>query len=119
MSKVKIKRIEEEMRRAISEILLNDARDKVLKTITITGIRVSNDLSYAKVYFTSLEDMDKLKLEQIMDDSSAFIRLQLASKINLRNTPKLKFVYDDSVAYGQNIDKIISEIHEEKNVSNE
>ncbi len=112
---VKTKRIASEMVRVISEILLEEARDELLKNITITGVDVANDLSFAKVYFTSLiTTMSHKNLEREMEEASAFIRKELAEKMNLRNTPKLKFLYDESIGYANNIERIIKEIHEEK-----
>lgn len=114
MPSIKTKRIASEMMRVISEILLEDARDNLMKTITITGVDVAADLSFAKVYFTSLSEETHEKLEREMEEASSFIRTELANKMNLRNTPKLKFVYDDSIAYGNNILRILNEINDEK-----
>ncbi len=112
---VKQKRIASEMVRVISEILLSDARDELLKEITITGVDVANDLSFAKVYFTSLiTEMTHKDLEREMEEAAPFIRRILAEKMDLRNTPKLKFLYDESIGYADNIERIIKEIHEEK-----
>ncbi len=114
MRNIKIRRIEAEMVRTISEILLEEARDSVIKNVTITGAKVANDLSYAKVYFTSLSNMSHKDLEKEMNEAASYIRLMLADRMNLRNTPKLKFLYDDSVAYGEKIEKILREISEEE-----
>lgn len=113
MSSIKNKRIASEMMRVISEILQEEARDALLKTITITGATVAPDLSSAKVYFTSLSEMSHKDLEHEMEEASSFIRLQVAEKMDLRNTPKLTFVYDESIAYGDKIERILKEIHEE------
>ena len=91
---------------------MEEARDSLLKTITITGSEVSADLSSAKVYFTSLSDMSHKDLEKEMEEASSYIRKLVAEKMDLRNTPKLKFVYDESIAYGNKIEKIIKEFHE-------
>ena len=98
----------------LSEILLEEARDELLKSITITGCEVTSDLTLAKVYFTSMEEMDTKQLEKEMEEASSFIRMKLAEKMDLRNTPKLKFIYDTSIEYGNKIEKILSEIKEEK-----
>lgn len=112
---VKTKRIASEMTRAISEIFLEEARDNLLKEITITGAEVANDLSFAKVYFTSLNtNLSHKDLEREMEEAAPFIRRELAEKMDLRNTPKLKFVYDESIGYASNIERIIKEIHEEE-----
>lgn len=110
----KIAKISSDMMRVISEILYEDARDELLKTITITGCKVSRDLSYAKVYFTALSDLDKKTLEREVNEAASFIRGKVSEKLDLRHTPILEFVYDESIEYGNRIESIIKEIHEEK-----
>ena len=108
----KIAKISSDMMRVISSILFEEARDEILKTITITGCKVSNDLSYAKVYFTALSDLDKKTLEREVNEASSFIRTEVAERLDLRHTPELEFVYDDSIEYGAKIEKIIASLHE-------
>lgn len=112
MNSIKLKRIESELTRTISDILHQESTDDLMQSITITGSEVAPDLSFAKVYFTSLSEIDHKKLEKEMDEARDFIRKFVAEKMDLRLTPKLKFVYDESIAYGNRIEKIISEIHE-------
>ncbi len=108
----KIDKISSDMARVISEILFTEARDELLKTITITGCKVSRDLGYAKVYFTSLSDLSKEKLEKEVNEAAPFIRGLVAEKLDLRHTPILEFKYDDSIEYANRIENIIKEIHE-------
>lgn len=114
MPKFKIPKIEADMMRVISNILYEDARDELLKTITITGCKVSRDLSYAKVYFTSLSEMNKTSLIKEVNEASSFIRGEVAEKLDLRHTPELEFIYDDSIEHANKIESIINKIHEEK-----
>lgn len=110
MNQIKIKRIESELNKTIGEILLEESTDELMKSITITGSEISADLSFAKVYFTSLKDMEHKKLEQEMNEASDFIRKFVAEKMDMRQTPKLRFVYDESIEYGSRIEKILEEI---------
>ncbi len=112
MPSIKQQRIASEMMRIISEILGEEARDNLLKTITITGCDVSADLSFAKVYFTSMSNMDHKQLMKELEQASSYVRKLVSEKMNLRNTPKLKFLYDESIAYGDKIERIIKDIHE-------
>ena len=96
----KIAKISSDIARVISEILFEEAKDDMLKTITITGCKVSRDLGYAKVYFTSLSSMDKKTI------------VKEVNEVDLRHTPILEFVYDDSIEYANNIENIIKEINE-------
>lgn len=113
MNQIKQKRISNDINKALCEIILEESRDSVLKNITITGCEVTNDLSFCKVFFTSLSDCDTKKLEKELNDTTSdYLRKMLASKVELRHTPKLIFKYDNSIAYGNKIEKIIQEIHE-------
>ena len=108
----KLAKISSDIVRVISEILFEEAKDEILKTITITGCKVSRDLSYAKVYFTSLSNLDRKILVREVNEASSFIRGELAERIDLRHTPVLEFVYDESIEYAHNIENIIKEIKE-------
>ena len=112
---IKLKRIGSQIVKEVSDILNNEARDRLMHTITITGCDVSSDLSYAKVYFTSAMDIDTKQIEKELEEASGYIRHELSERIDIRHTPKLVFKFDESIEYGNHIDKIISEIHGEDN----
>ena len=107
----KLERISSDIAKYISQIISNETRDELLKSITITGCDVSSDLSYAKVYFTSLLDKDSKELEKEVNEAARFIRGKLSTMIEIRHTPELHFKFDTSVEYGSRIEKIIEEIH--------
>lgn len=110
---LKTKRIGSAIAREISIILNEEARDEILKNVSITDVTVDDDLTFASVYFmTRLED--KNMVEKKLNEASAFIRRNLAKSLDLRSTPELKFKYDKSVDYATKIDKIIDSIDEEK-----
>ena len=111
MSKIKCERIASEMVRVISNILANGSRDELLKTVTITGCTVSNDLSYAKVYFTSTSGLSNKQMEKELKEAAGYIRHEVSEKMDIRHTPELNFVYDESIAYGNRIEEIIKEIN--------
>lgn len=115
MSSLKILRINSELEKTLSNIILTETNDDFLKTITITSCDVSKDLSYAKVYFTTMSDMDQKQAEKEMNEASDFFRKFVAKKMDLRQTPKLHFVYDESIAYGNKIEHIIESIHKKDN----
>src|SRR5574344_627317 len=116
MNSIKVKKISAEIQRALMEIIFDESKDEILKSITITSCEVTNDLSFCKVYFTSLLEMNHKSLEkELNDDTSKYLRSKLANKIEIRNTPELLFKYDDSIASGNNIEKIIAKIHKDDN----
>lgn len=111
MANHKIARISSDISRIISDILANEARDSLLKTITVTGCNVTNDLSFCKVYFTSLSNLDKKTLESELNEAALYIRGELSKRIDIRHTPELKFIYDESVEYGKKIEDIIDSLN--------
>ena len=118
MSSVKINRISIDVLRELSSIMLLEARDETLKHVTLTGCEVTSDLGLARVYYTYMgeESLEAVKANLI--EAAPYLRTVLASRVELRHTPELKFIYDDSVAYGQNIERILNEIKKEDNSRN-
>lgn len=114
MANYKIQRLAADISQEISNIIANEANDSLLKTITITGCEVTNDLSFAKVYFTSLSDLTAEQLEKELKEAASYVRGELSKRIEVRHTPSLRFIFDKSIEYGNKIEKILEEIHEEK-----
>lgn len=113
MANHKVERIASDITKYLSNILLLETNDKLLKQITIIDTVVSKDLGYAKVYFTSLSDLSHEKLEKEVNEAAPYLRGKLAHVLEVRNIPELKFIYDTSIEYAQNIENIIKEINEE------
>ncbi len=114
MSNIKLQRIASQITRELSQIIYEEARNEILKSVTIVDTKVTNDLSLAKVYYTFLGDYDKITIQEELMNASSFFRSLLANRMDLRTTPELRFVYDESTEYGEHIDEIIEEIHNEK-----
>ena len=115
---IKIDRIASNMSKEVSIIIENEVKDPDVKFVTITGCTVTNDLSYAKIYFTCALDIDKKSIEKELEEASSYVRHELSSRIEIRHTPKLVFKFDESIEYGNHIESIINEIHEEDNERN-
>ena len=114
MANVRIERLNHAFQEEISMILMREVKDEDIKFVTITGVDTTTDLSFAKVYYTVLDDSKREKTAEALDKASPFIRTKLAERIEIRHTPELKFIYDTSIAYGEHIDDLIDKIHEEK-----
>lgn len=111
---VKIDRISSEVLRELSSILLLEAKDETFKHITLTGCEVTSDLSFAKVYYTYMGEETLEDVKENLKVAEPYLRTVLASRVDLRHTPELKFIFDDSVEYGQNIERILNEIKEKE-----
>ena len=111
---IKIERLNHIIQEEISMILMKEVKDDNIKFVTITGVETTNDLSFSKVYYTVL-NKDKINdTKEALEKASSFIRTKLASRIEIRHTPELKFIYDTSIAYGEHIDELINKIKEEE-----
>lgn len=107
---IKNERINNSLQREISYILANEIKDKNIKFVTITDCNVTSDLSFAKVYFTVLDN--KQETLKALKKAKGFIRKTLADRVELRHIPELEFIYDESIEYGKRIENKIKEIHE-------
>lgn len=111
---IKIERIGSNLVKEISYILATEVKDSDIKFVTVTDVKVTNDLSFAKVYVTVLDETRKKETIEALKNARGFIRKELADRVELRHIPELEFVYDESIAYGAKIEDIIEELHEEK-----
>lgn len=113
MASHKLERIESDILKYLSNILLTETRDDLLKTLTLTEVEVNKDLSLAKIYFTSISELNHKEIEKEANEASPFLRGKLARVLDVRNIPELKFIYDETIEYATKIERIISNIHKE------
>ena len=111
---IKIERLNSQFEKEISNILQTEIKDEDIKFVTITGCEITNDLSYCKVYFTVLDDTKKQATWEALKKAASFRRGELSQRIEIRHTPELKFIFDESIEYGNHIEKIIEKINNEE-----
>ncbi len=112
---VKIERLNSSFVKEISQILLEEIKDDDIKFVTITDCDITSDLSFAKVYFTVLDDSKRETTLGALNKASGFIRSELSQRIDIRHTPELKFIFDASIEYGKKIEDLIEKINDEEN----
>ena len=111
---VKTERIANLLVREISDILQNEVNDCDIKFVTITYCKVDTDLSLAQVYCTVLDQNKKDKCFHYLNGSKGFFKTELAKrKLEIRRIPDLRFIYDESVEYGNKIENIINKINKD------
>ncbi|MBQ9297774.1 MAG: 30S ribosome-binding factor RbfA [Clostridia bacterium] len=109
----RLSRIEEELKKEISNIINYDLRNSnITGMVSVTKVKVSPDLSRARVFVTMYNSNKKNTLAALKS-SSGYIRREIAHKVNLRVTPELIFEFDESIEYGAKIDSILKEIIKE------
>ncbi len=111
---IKLDRLSHIFVEEISKILMNEVNDEQLKFVTITYVKITSDLSFAKVYFTVLDENRKEDVAKALNKASGFIRSKLCEQVDIRKMPELNFVYDESIDYGDKIENIIDKLKEDK-----
>jgi ribosome-binding factor A len=98
----------------ISDILLKQVRDPRISALTITGVKVTDDLRLAKIYFVELAQ-DTIHAETVagLEKATGFLKRELAKRLQLRCVPDLIFRADASFAYGNRIERLLAEIKQE------
>ena len=112
---IRTKRIGSNFVKEISYILMTEVKDPKTKFITITDCDVTNDLSYAKVYFTVLDREKKDEAQEALNKAANFIELELSKRIDIRKMPQISFHYDNSSIYGEMMDKKFEELNKKEN----
>lgn len=110
---VKNTRINGEVQKVLAEIIRGELKDpRINPMTTVMAVEVAPDLKSCRAFISVLGDVqsqeDTLKG---LNSAMGYIRNQLAKKINLRNTPEIRFIMDQSVEYGINMSKLIDEVN--------
>lgn len=93
----------------LAQIIQRDAKDLRFGMITITSVEVAHDLSLAKIYVSVLEEGKAKETLAALNNAAKYLRYELANAVELRVTPELKFIYDDSSVRGHRISSLIND----------
>jgi len=106
-------RVAEAIKKEASLIIHDELNDPRLGFVTVTKVEVTEDLRYAKIFFSVLgKGQDYKKTQEALDSASGFIRRLIARRINLRLAPEIIFKEDRSVEYSIKIEEVLNEIKE-------
>ena len=104
-------KVSEAVHELVSELLVKGLKDPRIGFVTITGVKVTDDLRQAKVYFTVIgTDEEKKATTAGLNSSRSFIRKEMGKKFRMKYVPDVEFIYDESVEYGMRIESILKEI---------
>lgn len=112
MANLRAYRVGEQMKKELSDIISSRIKDPRVGFVTITGVEVTGDLQQATIYLTVLGN-DKEKEETIegLLKAKGFIRSEVGKRIRLRKTPDLMFKFDESIDYGNRIEKLLHDLN--------
>ena len=107
----RMEKVNEELKKELSIIIDTDLKNPhITGIISVTKVKTSPDLKYARVYISLLNCKNVKETLDGLKSASGFMRSEIARRINLRYTPELRFEIDDSMEYGAKIDSILKEI---------
>ncbi len=114
-SEIRMKRIQDQMQRVLTEILETKVNDPRVDGVYITDVKIDRELDYANIYVASLAGEGQV--EEILDGlkkASGFIRYTLSQEIDLRVMPKLRFYWDETPERADRIESLLAEIRKER-----
>ncbi len=105
-------RVEEEIKKVVGALIDNGIKDpRVNGLVSVTKVVVSKDMKYCKIYVSMIGTKDVNEAMEGLNSAKGVVRKEIGDRIRTFNTPEVKFIYDDSMAYGQHIDEIISSLN--------
>ena len=106
-------KVAEAIHEEISKLLINGVKDPRVGLVTVTGVKLTDDLRHATVYFSCRgTDSERKDAEAGLNSAKGFLRREVGKMLRMRYVPEIIFRYDDSVAYGTHIESILKQIHE-------
>ena len=112
-------RVADQIRQEITTLLARSVQDPGIGFVTITRVKVTADLQIARIFYTTIAseaDLTKAKKEtaKALERAKPFLRRQVTERVNLRRSPDLEFLYDDSIADLDNVERLLQEVREER-----
>jgi ribosome-binding factor A len=114
-SGISLKRIADRIRQELSELLIREINDPRLQQIYVTDVKVDRELAYADVYVSAVEGTSRsVDVLAGLESASGFLRRALASRVELRAFPRLRFHWDMTPENADHIEKILAELRKKK-----
>lgn len=111
MSKVRVSRIGEQMKKELSQIIQREIKDPRIGFVTLTGVEVTGDLQQAKIFISVMgNEEQKDNSLKALQSAKGFIRSEIGKRMKLRHTPELVFKIDESIEYGSKIESLLNVI---------
>ncbi len=115
MSSLRPSRVAEEIKKEVSVVIPREIKDPRLGFVTVTGVEVTNDLRYAKIFVSILGgDEDEARSLSALNSAKGLVRSEIGKRIRLRFTPEITFVIDKSLDKGARINELLSQVKTEE-----
>jgi ribosome-binding factor A len=104
-------RVADQVRSELAQLLAREVHDPGIGFITLTRVQISPDLQQARVYYTALGDPNtREKSARALERAAPFLRRQIGSRLRLKRTPELHFMYDESIEGQSRIEQLLNDI---------
>jgi ribosome-binding factor A len=114
-SGTRLQRIADRIRQELSEMLIREINDPRLKQIYVTDVKVDKELAYADIYVSAVEGVSRsADVLAGLESASGFIRKNLASRVELRTFPRLRFHWDMTPENADHIEQVLAELRKKK-----
>ncbi len=108
------RRVEEQIKRELASLIRTDIETSQLGMLTFTAVKVSSDLSNAKVYFTTLgAQLSEKEAELQLNEAAPELRFKVAQQMRMRSVPTLRFFYDVSIEHANHMEALLNDIANE------
>ncbi len=113
-------RVADQIKRDVSAVIADVLPDRPDLIVTVSSVEVTDDLRYAKIFYTVLGDEEKInEVAKIFSRATRHIQVELGHRIRMRRTPELTFVYDTSLIEGMRVVSLIDELTEKTDKEDE
>ena len=110
---LKKERVESIIQRQVAKTITNELNDPALKFVSVTDVELTNDLSYATVFVSFLEDKDKVKGMEALVRAKGLLRSVVSKSLTTRRTPEILIKLDASSEHGRKIDTILNKLNKD------
>ena len=111
MSKIRRERTAEQIHMILSDLLNREVSDPRLQDLTVTRVEVDRELQVADIYLNALGDESReVDVRKALDKAGGFLRYELAQRMSVRTVPELRFHWDPTLAYADEVDQILKEL---------
>ena len=114
LANLRVNRVAEQMKKELSDIISNRIKDPRVGFVTVTGVDVTGDLQQAKAYITVLGNDSREATLEGLNKAKGFIRSEIGKRIRLRKTPEISFEIDESIEYGNRINRLLHDLHHDE-----
>lgn len=105
-------RVADQIQRELAELLQKGLKDPRVGWITLTGVEVTRDYSFAKIYYTVMDEKTREVTAEALSHAAGYLRGELGRRLQIFTTPQLNFVYDESIERGVRMSRLIDQVAE-------